>query len=123
MATTIAVAFIGAGRMAHLHADHLLHESDVQDLASGDPSTVRNSGQRRFCATWGGTADARNHHELLAHEAPDADLYLHAYADARTAGGWTRALRRCPVCRRSRSTSTSLPRGCARSRRRAGRWQ
>lgn len=71
MATTIAVAFIGAGRMAHLHADHLLHESDVQVVAACDADEARAGA---FCATWGGT-QYRNHHELLAHEAPDV-IYI-----------------------------------------------
>lgn len=71
MPTTITVAFIGAGRMAHLHADHLQHEPDVRVVAACDADGERAGA---FCAKWGGTP-YRDHQEMLARTAPDA-IYI-----------------------------------------------
>ena len=64
----IPIAFIGAGRMAHLHADHLQHEPDVRIIAASDSDFER---AQAFCARWGGAA-YRDHCDLLAKESPAA---------------------------------------------------
>jgi predicted dehydrogenase len=68
MAEFIPIAFIGAGRMAHLHAEHLHHDGGVRCVAASDPDAER---AQSFCARWGGKAYA-DHGDLLAHEQPAA---------------------------------------------------
>jgi predicted dehydrogenase len=71
MAELISVAFVGAGRMSNLHAEHLAHEGGVRIVAASDPAADRAAA---FCARWGGTA-YQDHRDLLAHESPDA-IYI-----------------------------------------------
>lgn len=71
MSELIPVAFVGAGRMANLHAEHLQHEANVRVVAACD---VLGERAEAFCARWGGTA-YRDHHEMLAHESPAA-IYI-----------------------------------------------
>lgn len=68
MADLISIALIGAGRMAHLHAEHLQHEPDVRIVAACDVDPAR---AQAFCARWGGAAYC-DHRDLLAEQAPDA---------------------------------------------------
>jgi predicted dehydrogenase len=68
MTDQISVAFVGAGRMAHLHAEHLQHEGGVRFAAAADGDWER---AQAFCAKWGGTP-YRDHCELLAKEQPAA---------------------------------------------------
>lgn len=68
MTSEISVAFIGAGRMAHLHAEHLQQEGGVQVVAAADGDWER---AQAFCARWGGTP-YRDHCDLLAKERPAA---------------------------------------------------
>ena len=68
MTELISVAFIGAGRMAHLHAEHLQHEGGVRFVAAADGDWER---AQAFCARWGGTP-YHDHCELLAKERPAA---------------------------------------------------
>jgi predicted dehydrogenase len=71
MAELIPVAFVGAGRMSSLHAEHLQHEGGVRVVAASDPAPGRAAA---FCARWGGTAYV-DHRDLLAHETPAA-IYI-----------------------------------------------
>ncbi len=71
MSDLIPVAFIGAGRMANLHADHLQNEPDVRIVAACDGVGERTGA---FCAKWGGTPYP-SHQEMLTHEAPAA-IYI-----------------------------------------------
>jgi predicted dehydrogenase len=64
----IHVAFVGAGRMANLHAEHLRHEPDVRVVGACDAEGERAEA---FCARWGGTPYTE-HHALLAGTRPDA---------------------------------------------------
>lgn len=64
----IPVAFIGAGRMAHTHAEHLQYEPGVRIVAASDMDFER---AQAFCARWGGTA-YRDHCTMLAEAAPAA---------------------------------------------------
>lgn len=68
MLNSIRVAFIGAGRMAHLHAGHLQHESDVKIVAASDSDPAR---AQQFAARWGG-AVYRDHRQMLDAEQLDA---------------------------------------------------
>ncbi len=68
MADLIPIAFVGAGRMAHIHADQLQHEPQVRIVAASDCDQER---AQAFCAMWGGTAYS-DHLDLLAHAAPAA---------------------------------------------------
>jgi predicted dehydrogenase len=71
MSDLIPVAFIGAGRMANLHADHLQYEPGVRIVAACDDLDDRAAA---FCARWGGTP-YRDHQEMLANESPAA-IYI-----------------------------------------------
>jgi predicted dehydrogenase len=71
MAELIPLAFIGAGRMSNLHAEHLQNEGGVRIVAASDPAPDRAAA---FCARWGGTAYL-DHQELLARESPAA-IYI-----------------------------------------------
>jgi myo-inositol 2-dehydrogenase / D-chiro-inositol 1-dehydrogenase len=71
MPETIPIAFIGTGRMAHLHADHLQLEPDVRIVAACDEVGERTEA---FCVRWGGTP-YRDHQQMLAHESPAA-IYI-----------------------------------------------
>jgi predicted dehydrogenase len=68
MADVIGIAFIGAGRMAQLHAEHLLHEGGVRVVGAYDADMTRAAA---FCARFGGEAFG-GPQELLAQGKPDA---------------------------------------------------
>lgn len=68
MLELIPIAFIGAGRMAQLHVEHLQQIGGVRVAAACDADWER---AQAFCARWGGTA-YRDHCELLAKESPAA---------------------------------------------------
>jgi predicted dehydrogenase len=71
MADTIHIAFVGAGRMAALHAEHLEHVSGVRVVAACDPQDGRAAA---FCARFGGQVFP-DHHALLVQSRPDA-IYI-----------------------------------------------
>jgi predicted dehydrogenase len=71
MSDTIHIAFVGAGRMAALHAEHLQHESGVRIVGACD---LRGDRTAAFCARFGGQVFP-NHHALLAQTQPDA-IYI-----------------------------------------------
>lgn len=51
--THLRIGFIGSGRMAHVHAEQLRHESDVQIVAAADHGSGRSHD---FHTHWGATA-------------------------------------------------------------------
>lgn len=65
---SLRIAFIGVGRMAHLHAGHLQHEPDVTIVAATDADATQAG---RFAAQWGGQAFAD--HRAMLDATPDLD--------------------------------------------------
>lgn len=51
--TALRIGFIGSGRMAHVHAEQLCHEPDVQIVAAADHGSGRSHDFNRH---WGATA-------------------------------------------------------------------
>ncbi|MBW7883389.1 MAG: Gfo/Idh/MocA family oxidoreductase [Caldilineaceae bacterium] len=68
MTARFRIGFIGAGRMANIHAGHLQLEHDVTIVAAADIDADRAAG---FTAQWGGAAYT-DHRAMLDHEELDA---------------------------------------------------
>lgn len=70
--TTLRVAFIGVGRMAHLHAGHLESEPDVAIVAAADADPALAT---QFAAKWGG--QAFTDHRAMLDAVPELDgIYI-----------------------------------------------
>ncbi len=68
--TKIRVGFIGAGRMAHLHAEHLQQEPDVRIVAAADI----DARKRRRLSKWGGVAFTD--HRAMLEQTPLDAVYI-----------------------------------------------
>ncbi|MBE2236242.1 MAG: Gfo/Idh/MocA family oxidoreductase [Caldilineaceae bacterium] len=68
MTTKIRVGFIGAGRMANLHANLIAKEPDVQIAAAADADAARSAA---FVQKWGGVAFS-DHRAMLEQARLDA---------------------------------------------------
>ncbi len=68
MSTKLRIGFIGAGRMAHVHAEQIANEPNVQIVAAADHGSGR---AHDFTARWGATAfsDYRTMLDSVAIEA------------------------------------------------------
>lgn len=71
MTTKIRVGFIGAGRMAHLHANLIAEEADVQIAAAADVDAARGAA---FVQKWGGVAFSD--HRAMLEQAPLDAVYI-----------------------------------------------
>lgn len=71
MSSTLRVGFIGAGRMANLHAGLIAGEPDVRIVAAADIDADR---AHAFTATWGG--GAFTDHRALLEQTPLDAVYL-----------------------------------------------
>jgi predicted dehydrogenase len=82
MTTTVHIGFIGAGRMADLHAGHLQHIPGVRIVAAADTNVAT---AHAFAAKWGGMAYT-GYQELLAGARLDA-VYICTPTPAHSAIG------------------------------------
>lgn len=71
MTSKLRIAFIGAGRMANLHAGLIVDEPDVQIVAAADIDAARADA---FAAKWGGAAFTD--HRAMLEETPLDAVYI-----------------------------------------------
>ncbi|MFO7632460.1 MAG: Gfo/Idh/MocA family oxidoreductase [Caldilinea sp.] len=71
MSSTIRVGFIGAGRMANLHAGLIVDEPDVQIVAAADIDAARAGA---FTTKWGGAAFTD--HRAMLEQTPLDAVYI-----------------------------------------------
>ncbi len=71
MTSNLRIGFIGAGRMANLHAGLISDEPDVQIVAAADIDAVRASA---FVAKWGGAAFTD--HRAMLEQTPLDAIYI-----------------------------------------------